>query len=393
MNKDPERANALSKMFGSLRTSIPKRIGTQTGRGNQILKQRRPALLRFPIQDQILLAKRLGMILRSGMPIMEGLHMLSEGKHTRSSKFIFESITFDVSHGQPLSSGLAKFDRIFGDFCINIVRVGETSGTLHENLDYLAEELKKKQTLKRKVVGALIYPALIVVATLGIAVMLTVYIFPKIIPIFQSVKADLPFSTRLLITLSEFLSHWGLLLLAGIVVGIVAFIFLLRIPRFHYAVDALLLRIPLFGKLSQFYNLSNISRTLALLLKSDVRIVPSVELVAASTRNLLYRQALLDSRERLIKGQKMSMQFKAEPRLFPPLFTQMVTVSEATGNLSGSLMYISALYEEEINELTKNLTTLIEPILMVVMGLVVGFIAISIITPIYSITQNLNPHP
>lgn len=354
---------------------------------------RRPAFLRFSMQDQIFFAKRLAMILRSGMPIMEGLHMLGSETRTRSSTFIFQSLILDVSNGHKLSNGLGRFQNIFGEFCVNVVRVGETSGTLHENLNYLAEELKKKQALRRKVIGALIYPAVIVFATLGITVMLTVYIFPKITPIFQSVKATLPLSTRALMALSSFLSHWGLWLLFGLVVLSIGFLVLMRlVPRFHLFMDQVLLRIPFLGKLSQYYNLANSSRTLSLLLKSDVGVAYAMELVAASTKNHAYRRAFYESGERIMKGQKISLSMQREKRLFPPLMTQMVLAGESTGNLSTSLMFLSDMYEEEINELTKNLTTLLEPILMIIMGIIVGFIAISIITPIYSITQNLSPH-
>ena len=343
----------------------------------------RPAMLRFGTQDQIFFAKRLAMILRAGMPIMEGLHMLGSQTRTGSATFIYQSLIVDVSNGHPLSTGLGKFQRIFGEFCVNIVKVGETSGTLHENLDYLAEELKKKQALRRKVVGALVYPAVIIVATIGITVMLTVYIFPKIIPIFQSVKATLPLSTRILIVLSSFLSNWGLWLLGGIVVSFIGFLFLMRSwPRFHLFIDNVLLRIPLLGKLSQYYNLANSTRTLSLLLKSDVGVVNAMELVAASTRNHVYRRALYDAANHITRGQKISLQLQSKPRLFPPLMTQMVLVGESTGNLSTSLMFLSDMYEEEINDLTKNLTTMLEPILMIVMGIVVGFVAISIISPI-----------
>lgn len=380
-------------LAGTRRLLNKVQLGRKKSTAEATVKEtKRPRVVWFTLQDQVLFAKRLAMILRAGMPIMEGLHMLRDAKHTRSSAFVYESLISDVSRGQQLSTGMQKFDRQFGAFSINIVRVGETSGTLHQNLDYLAEELKKKQTLRRKVIGALIYPALIVVATLGIAVMLTLYIFPKIIPVFQSVKAGLPLSTRALIAISNFLGSYGWYVLGGIGILIIAYIIALRYARFHYIVDSLLIRLPLFGKLSQFYNIANISRTLSLLLKSDVRIVESIELVAASTRNLVYRESLLKARERLIGGQKISTQFRSDTRLYPSLLAQMITVGESTGNLSTSLMYVSGLYEEEINELTKNLTTLLEPILMIVMGAVVGFIAISIITPIYSITQSLQVH-
>ncbi len=353
---------------------------------------KQPSFMHFPLQDRILFMKRLGMILRSGMPLMEGLHMLGDESRTRSGTYVYRSLIADVSNGQSLSTGMARFERHFGEFCVNIIRIGEASGTLRENLEYLAEEMKRKQVLKRKVIGALVYPAVIVVATVGIVVMLTVYIFPKIIPIFASVKATLPLSTRMLIVISSFLSAWGVVLFFGIVALFVAIAFLMRLPRFHYWMDCILLRTPLLGALSRYYNLANISRTMALLLKSDVRIITSIDLVAASTRNLVYREELVAARERIVQGQKISVQFRQNPRLFPSMLAQMVAVGESTGNLSGTFEYISEMYEEEINELTKNLTTLLEPILMIVMGLIVGFIAVSIITPIYSITQNLNVH-
>jgi len=348
--------------------------------------------MRFPLQDRILFMKRLGMILNAGMSLMEGLHMLKDESRTRSATHIYASIIADVSNGQSLSSGMQRFEPHFGAFCVNIIRIGEASGTLRENLEYLAEEMRRKQTLRRKVIGALVYPAVIVIATVGIVIMLTVYIFPKILPIFSSVNAALPLSTRILIAASGFLSAWGVALLIGFVVFCVAFGFLMRVPRVHYAVDMALLHTPLFGALSRYYNLATIARTMSLLLKSDVGIITSIDLVADSTRNLVYRSELHAARGRLVQGQKISAQFKQKPLLFPGIMVQMVMVGESTGNLTGAFAYVSDMFEEEINELTRNLTTMLEPILMIVMGIIVGFIAVSIITPIYSITQSLSQH-
>ncbi len=375
----------LNKVFPTFFLGKPEHVP------HALAPKKRPALIRFSLQDQILFTKRLGMILRSGMPIMEGLHMMGEESRTKSSAFIYRSLAIDVSNGQTLSHSLNKFPAVFGEFGINIIKIGERSGTLHENLEYLAGELKRKQTLKRKVVGALVYPAVIVCATIGITVMLTVYIFPKIVPIFASVKADLPLSTRALMKISTLLSNDGFWLLGGIVVFIVGFIALLRVTPFRLFVDAVVLKLPLFGKLTKLYNLTNICRTMSLLLKSDVRIVESIELVANSTKNLVYRRELFRARDRLIQGQNTSSQFRERNDLFPPFLSQMAKVAETTGSLSGTFDFLSGMFEEEIDELTKSLTTLIEPVLMIVMGIVVGFIAISIISPIYSITQSLTP--
>lgn len=376
----------LSRLFP---TVFPPKLEES---GRMLQPKKKPTLILFSLQDQILFTKRLGMILKSGMPIMEGLHMMGEESRTKSAAFIYRSLAIDVSNGQTLSSGLNKFPSIFGEFGVSIIRIGERSGTLHENLEYLASELKRKQTLKRKVVGALIYPAVIVCATIGITLMLTVYVFPKIVPIFESVKADLPLSTRILMKISMFLSTDWLWIAGGAFAFVGAFAMLMLWKAFHYVVDTVILRVPLFGKLTKLYNLTNICRTMALLLKSDVRIVESIELAANSTMNLVYRGELMAARDRLIHGQNISSQFKTRADLFPPLLSQMARVAETTGSLSGTFEFLSGMFEEEIDELTKSLTTLIEPILMITMGIVVGFIAISIITPIYSITQSLSSH-
>ncbi len=350
----------------------------------------KPALLSFGITEQIQFSKRLAMILHSGMSLMQGLDMLGNQAATKSGKYIIQSLASTVEHGLSLSSGMQKFEKIFGTFCISVVRVGETSGTLHENLQYLAEELKKKTTLRKKVVGAMIYPAVIIVATIGISLVLTVFIFPKITPIFQSFKTALPLSTRILVSLSNFLIKDGLWLFIGVVAFCIAMYFLMRIRTARLLWHRILLKLPLLGKLAQYYNLANTCRTLSLLLRSDVRLISAFQIVAESTRNLAYREALEKIMGQIEKGQRISSELEKYPKFFPTLATQMLSVGEQTGNFSQTLMYLSDMYEEEINDLTKNLTTMIEPVLMIVMGIIVGFIAISIITPIYGITQTIS---
>lgn len=366
-----------------------KRLHSRGGGAPKGTKQQ--PFTRFGIKEQILFAKRLSMMLTSGIPILQGLRMLEEGVSSRSSRFIMGALGDSVAKGVPLSDALKRFERIFGAFAINIVHVGETTGTLPENLNYIAHELRKKHDLTKKIVGALIYPAIIVLATVGITVMLIVYIFPKILPIFMSLKSELPLSTRSLIALSGFLSHYGLILFGAIVlISIMHMVYMRNFVSYRLVVNRIILKIPVFGAISRDYNLANISRTLSLLLKSDVRIVQALEIGGNSLKNEAYRRAMRHVGEGVLHGQLLSSQLRKEGNLFPPLFVQMVAVGEATGNLSESLMYLSDMYESEINDVTKNLSTILEPVLMLVMGIIVGFIAISIITPIYGITQNLH---
>lgn len=347
--------------------------------------------LRLSSQDKILLAKRLAILVKAGVPILESLEMIKSQATSRAMVYITSCLIKDVENGQFLSTALGKFKNIFGEFTINIIRVGETSGTLYENLNYLAEELKKKNALKKKVVGALVYPIFIIIATLGIAGVLTIYVFPKILPIFKSFKFQLPWTTRLLIFISDnFLNHGGLIF-SGIVVLIIGLWLLLRIKAIRYRFDLIILKVPLLGNIIQGYNMANFSRTLGLLLKSEVAIVEATNITADTTANAAYRKELRAIAENIRKGGKISKYMKVRTKLFPPILLQMVIVGETAGNLSDTLLYLAELYENEVDETSKNLSTVLEPLLMVFMGIIVGFVAVSIITPIYEITQNLHP--
>lgn len=336
-------------------------------------------------------AKRLSILVKAGVPILDGLKMLKSQPGSRTASKIYTQIASDVERGQFLASSLKSYHKIFGDFAVNVIQVGEMSGTLEENLNYLAEELKKKQELKRKVVGALVYPAIVVFATIALSTMLTVFIFPKILPVFQSFKFDLPWTTKALIFISSIFLHYGIFILLGLIALVALFIFLHRMPGFRIVIDGLILRIPLFGRIAQSYHMANFCRTLGLLLKSQILVVEATRITGNTMTNLVYRREFAMISENVLKGEKISTHLNKNTRLFPPLLSQMVAVGETTGNLSDTLLFVAELYENEVDMLTKNLSTTLEPVLMIVMGMVVGFIAVSIITPIYEVTQYIHP--
>ncbi len=348
--------------------------------------------LRFSVKDQTLFAKRLSFLVKAGVPIVESLHLIRKQTKGRGKTRVYDAVIDDVSNGQYLSTSLAKFRRLFGDFTINIIKVGETSGVLSQNLLYLADELAKKHALQRKVMGALIYPIFITTATLGVTGMITVYIFPKIMPIFTSLHVDLPLTTRILIAASVFLQSWGVTLILAFVVIAGVFAFLRsRVEWLRYRVDWLLLYIPIVSNITRAYNLANICRTLGLLLKSGLFLSESMVVVAETTGNRVYSKACFEVAQCILKGEPISRSFELRNDIFPDTLAHMVSIGESTGNLSGSLTYLAELYEGEVEELTKGLSSSIEPILMVVMGILVGLIAVSVITPIYAITQHLTP--
>lgn len=342
------------------------------------------------LKDRIFFIKRLAFLIKANVPILESLHMIREQMYARRHLRIVSLVIEDVSNGHSLAKSLGKFARMFGDFGINIIKVGEQSGTLSQNLEYLADELKKKQTLKRKVTSAFVYPAIIVVATMAITAFLMLFLFPKIMPIFTSLHAELPFSTRAVMASTVFLQHYGLYLLGGLFLLSVVFVMLVRTnPVFHLAVDRLLLRIPIIGAVVQYYNLASSMRTIGLLLKSGITLSEALPLTRDTTQNLAYKREFDVLTQTIMRGEQMSAYLRKRRTMFPDVLTQMISVGERSGNLSNTLIYLSEFYEMEVEDFTKNLSSLIEPILMIMMGVVVGFIAISIITPIYGITQHL----
>ena len=340
--------------------------------------------------EQIVFAKRLAILIKSGVSIVTALDILKKQSVSKGSQRIIGFLRDGVERGQSLAKSMESYNNVFGHFGVSIVLVGETSGTLVQNLHYLADELKKKQELKRAIVTALIYPAFIVVATIGIVIMLTAYVFPKILPIFASFKAELPWSTKVLIAISSAMQAYWMYYLAGLVAFIIIWSLLLRIPNVRYAADRLLLQIPLLGPMFRGYYIANFTRTFSLLLKSELGIIQTLTIVGGTIGNAAYQRSFKTLIEGVARGESVAENMEKDKLLFPPLVSQMVSVGEMTGHLGSSLMYLSEMYEDEMNNSTKNLSTSIEPMLMIFMGLLVGFIALSIITPIYGITQSLH---
>lgn len=350
-----------------------------------------PSFAKFSVKEQTQFAKRMSFLVKAGVPLIESLHLIRKQTSSKAKAKVLDSVIEDVNNGQFLATSLEKHPKFFGEFAVNLIRVGEQSGILSQNLSYLADELQKKDALKRKVLGALVYPVVITLATLGITGVLTMYVFPKILPIFTSMHAALPASTRILIAITNFLTKYGGWLLLAIVVCVVGLSVLVKkVSVVKYYAHYTLLHLPLFGQMAQDYNLANFTRTLGLLLKSGVQLTDAMVMIEETTPNLVYKKAYKRVVKSVLHGEPMSRQLGRDGGAFPDMMVHMLAIGETTGSLSGTLIYLSELYEAEVEEMTKNLSSAIEPFLMVFMGLLVGFIAVSIITPIYAITQNLH---
>lgn len=349
------------------------------------------AFRRLSTREQMFFARRLSFLVGSGVPLLESLEVLQEQTTSRALSRILLQVSADVRNGRFLSDALKRYRGYFGEFAINIIKVGESSGVLAQNLKHLAEELEKKDALRKKVISALVYPIFITIATLGVTGLLTVYIFPKITPIFNSLNVDLPVTTRVLIMVSEILRAHGLWMIVGLIVLTILFVVLYRtLKPVRYVLDRIALMIPIAGRMVQYYNIATLCRTLGLLLKSGTSILEALHTTRDTTRNLRYKKELTNVIEHVRGGEKIARHFEKHPGLFPSLVSHMIAIGERTGNLADTFIYLSDFYESEVDTSAKNLSNALEPALMILMGVLVGFVAVSVITPIYEITQTLS---
>jgi type IV pilus assembly protein PilC len=346
---------------------------------------------KLSIKDQASFAKKLAFLIRADVPIMESLRMI-KNQSSFSRVKIFEQVLNDVTSGQFLSASLAKHRNTFGTFAINIIKVGEEAGILDKNLEYLAEELKKRQELKKKILGAMVYPAFISLATIGVTALITVYIFPKLMPIFESVSFTLPLTTRILMAISGFMISYGFYLSVGLIALMIGIIFTYKkVKPFNLAMSRILIGVPIFGPLFQSYHMANFCRTFGLLLNCQIGIINAANITGDATANLMYKREISTLSEQITRGKRVAEYLEQRQALFPEMVHQMVSIGETAGNLGDTLLYLSDHYEGEVNDITKNLSNSLEPILLVVMGFVVGFVAVSVITPIYELTANIHP--
>lgn len=337
--------------------------------------------------DKTLFAKHLAIMIKSGLPLRESILILSKQARTKEFKKILQHILSQLDNGRSLANSLKKHNKIFDSLFISMIEIGEESGTLEENLKHLAQQLEKSHDLRRKVKAAMIYPAIILVSTVGLGTALSVFILPKLIPLFRALDVKLPLATKILLFIVNLIQNYGIFVILGLASLIAISVLLSRLKPIKRCFHRFILVLPIVKSISRNVNLAYFSRTLATLLKSGIPIVNAMQITSGTLRNIIYQEALQKVSVSIQSGQAIGKNLKAP--LFPKITSRMISVGEKTGNLEESLFYLAQFYEKEVDEATKNLSTILEPILLVFIGLIVAFIAIAIITPIYQLTRGL----
>jgi len=346
-----------------------------------------PFLERVSLTEKMMFTRNLQVMISAGVSLPKALNTLREQAKSKKFKKALFHISEEVTKGKSFSESLAEFPDIFSELFVSMIKVGEEAGTLEEVLGILTSQMEKEHELKSKVKGAMIYPLVIVFAMVIIGTIMLIMVVPKLAATFEELNISLPLTTRIIINTGTILSRfWYLVLL-----GFILFMFLLRVflktSIGRSIFDKILLKIPIISTIIKKTNSASTIRTLGSLIAAGVPIVRSLDITAGVLGNVYYRRAIKAGAEKVKKGIKLSEFLSQYKNLYFPLVVQMIAVGEETGRMSEILQKLAEFYEEEVSQATKNLSAVIEPFLMIIIGAAVGFFVISMIQPMYSMIQ------
>jgi type IV pilus assembly protein PilC len=342
-----------------------------------------------PLKEKMIFARNLSIMVASGLTVSRSVNNLAVQTENKTFKKILLDIYEEIQGGKALSEGLAKYPNVFGELFVNMVKVGETAGNLDEVLRIVAVQLDKEHELKSKVKGALIYPGVILTVMVIIGYIMLTFVLPKLLGVFKDMDAKLPAMTQMIVNLSDFLRNNGILT-AIMFVSLILFLqWFLRRTAGKIALSWLSIKFPIFSPLVKQMNCARFARIYSSLLKSGVGSVEALKIISRTLTNYYYQQVLLNSIESIQKGVSLSKILSEHTDVFPIMVSQIVQVGEETGKTEVVLLQLAEFYEEEVDQITKNLSAIIEPLLMVVIGSAVGFFAVAMLTPMYSMMDNI----
>lgn len=342
-----------------------------------------------PLKDKMVFARNLSVMVSSGLTLSRSIANLGAQVRSRYFRKVLSQVNEDLQAGKTLSQSLGQFPGIFSELFVNMVYVGEVSGNLDKVLDILAVQLEKENDLLSKVRGALMYPAVVLVAMIVIGVIMLTFVLPKIMGTFKDMDVELPATTQFIINMSDFLREHAVIsigLVVGLLVGVGFFLKTLPGKRTLSFVN---LHLPVLKGIVTKVNCARFSRIYSSLLRSGVSVVESLTIVERTLPNLYYKDVLKQGVAEIQKGNDLSTIIAAYPTAFPVLVSQMLEVGEETGKTEEVLARLADFYEEEVNQITKNLSSILEPVLMLFIGGSVGFFAVAMLQPMYSVLENI----
>lgn len=340
--------------------------------------------------DKLLFTKHMGIMLKSGITIIESLHILSTQTKSTAFRTMLEKIARSIENGQTLANALAKFPQSFDTFYVNIIKIGEDSGTLDESFTYLGQQLGKNYAFRKKIQGALLYPMIVFVGAMIVGIGISLFVLPQLLELFKGFDVELPWTTRLLLWFSALMKDFGVVVVLWLVLLVITGQVLTQLSAIKPFWHRFLLSLPVLGKVLQNIELASFARNMGIMLKSGMPINTAMEIESHMTTNLVFKQyseKLLGSIDR---GRSLAKELETGkyPKV-PLIAVKMISVGETTGKLDETFSYLADFFEEEVDEVTKNISTIFEPIMLIFIGLIVAFVAMAIISPIYELTGNI----
>lgn len=348
-----------------------------------------PFLSRVSLTEKMLFTRNLQVMVAAGLSLPRAMKTLAGQVKSRTFKNALQDIEEQISKGNNFSQSLSRHPKIFNQLFQNMVKVGEETGTLEKVLKTLARQMERTHLLQSRIKGAMMYPAVIVAAMLGIGILMLIIVVPKLSDTFEELGIDLPITTQFIINLGNFLANFWYLVP---IIIFVLFIILragLALKPVKRAVDLIFLKAPIISPIVRKTNSAYTTRTLSSLIAAGVPIVRSLEIVSDTLANVYFKEAIVETAKKVRKGAGLSESLANFQNVYPSLVVQMVKVGEETGQTSEILAKLALFFEEEVSNATKNLASVIEPVLMIIIGAAVGFFAVSMIQPMYSMLGSL----
>lgn len=341
------------------------------------------------IRDVTVFSRQFATVINAGLPVVQSLAILQKQAEKQGMKDALKKIREDVETGLPLSGALAKFPGIFNKLYVYLVRAGEVSGNLDGILERVASYQEKQAALRGKIRTALTYPVVVLVIALAVTYFLLTGIVPQFAQILDQLGGEMPLITSVLITISDFLRFQWYILFGVIAAAVVGIGFYYRTDNGRHVIDRMMLRAPVLGPLVQKSAVASFSNTFGLLLKSGVNIIESIDITKGTAGNIIVEDVLDEAKESVQKGEQISTTLIKYPKVFPPLVSSMVAIGEETGAVDSMLEKIAIFYEREVDEAVDSLTAALEPMLIVFLGVIVGFIVAGMFLPMFSIMGQL----
>lgn len=342
---------------------------------------------RMKAKDLVTLLRSLSVTLRAGVPILQSLAMLQSGEAKKGG--LITHLHSSLEKGMTLAEAMETAPVAFPGLAIALVRAGELSGTLQQNVESVVRYVRKTTELQRKIKEAMMYPCIVLAAMVGVGLSVGMFVLPQLRPLFESLDVDLPVTTKALMRISVFFENYGILFIIGMAVFVVIALWVMRRETIKPFTHRLFLKIPLIKTIQRNNAIAQMTETLATLLQSGIPILEAIPVTANVTTNRVYRAGLLQVLPLMQEGNPLSLGIRNHPNLYPAMMATLIEIGETTGTLAETLSFISSYYEEEVDFSVKNLTTAIGPVMLMFIGVLATIFIMSVLTPLYNLTSNV----